>query len=206
MILNRRQYDARPQVRQVGRHFAGWCGASGLHEHRRGVGPDRRRTAQVVRHRFAFHLFQMAARAQSPPAARHARTPVLPAGHLQVAADPAARSAARRRSGFASPTRRPPSVAGRRSTACCPARSPTSTSCGNTSTPSAADSPEPAREPRMVERQSHRAAGEVRAVPSHRREPAADDSPLRARRGSGGLGRAVRARIEDESANPHGTG
>ena len=32
------------------------------------------------------------------------------------------------------------SVAGRPSTACCPARWPTSTSCGNTSTPSAADS------------------------------------------------------------------
>ena len=47
----------------------------------------------------------------------------------------------------------------------------------------------------------HRAGGEVRAVPSHRREPPADDSPVRARGGSGRLGRLVQARIHDESAH-----
>ena len=202
MNLTHRQYDARPQVGRVRRHFAGRRGPAGLREHRRSLGPDRRRTAQVVRHRLAFHLFQMAARARAPPAARHARTAVLPAGHLQVAADPAARSAAPRTNGCASRTRRRPSAAGRRSSACCPARSRTCTSCGNTSTPSAADSRRTSQEPGMVERQLHRAAGEVRAVPSHRREPAADDSPVRARRRSGRLGRAVRARINDESAHP----
>ena len=166
------------------------------------LGPERRRSAQVVRHRFALHVLQVAARTRSRLPRRHARTSLLSARHLQVAADPAAGSHAPRTTGCASPTPRRLSVADRRSNACCPARWPTCTSCASTSTPSVdkALTRRSTRDGRHITR--HRACGEVRAVPSHRREPAADDSSVRAGRGSGRLGRALQARIHNESAHP----
>ena len=136
---------------------------------------------------------------------RHSRTSLLSARHLQVAADPAPGSQGGRR--LDSPTQC-------RRTFWWPIGARTHVVRQGGRSLRGAGIPRRRAWIRVADasgetkdggNHKHRKGGEVRAVPSHRREPAADDPSVRAGRGSGRLGRALRARVQNQSSHPHPT-